>query len=221
MSVHERSSVSVVSLALEASSSSRSLTDQFEIVKLPIFWAFAMANVCIGAGHITSSLFIPKVAHGRLGVETRLSGLLMTVVGGTGIVSRLLVGWMADKESVEPLYLYALGPLGSIVCCALYPFVPAYWAMALTVAAHAFFMALYSSPFTVCCLEVFGLDKLNFGTGMMLFFIGVGAIVCPPVIGYLFDLFGQDFVKTMACVGLAYGGAFIWMIVTIKLQKKK
>ena len=125
---------------------------------------------------------------------------------------------MADKESVKPLYLYALGPLGAIFCCALYPFVPAYWAMALTVAVQAFFMALYSSPFTVCCLEVFGLARLNFGTGMMLFFIGVGAIVWPPVTGYLFDMFDQDFVKTMAFVGLAYGGAVIWMGVTIKLQ---
>ena len=49
-------------------------------------------------------------------------------------------------------------------------------AMAMT---NGVFISCYISTISLCALELFGVDKVNFASGMFLFFNGMGVLIFP------------------------------------------
>ena len=49
-------------------------------------------------------------------------------------------------------------------------------AMAMT---NGVFISCYISTISLCALELFGVDKVNFASGMFLFFNGMGVLTFP------------------------------------------
>ena len=137
------------------------------------------------------------------------SHFLVSTLGIGNIAGRLLVGWVADTGAVSPLTIYALGCLGSAVCNVAYPFVHAYGLMAVLTVGHGLFMAAYISTLTLAALELFGLSKVNFASGMLQIFFGAASTFGPPLMSAIFDSLGQDFVPTLIIVASVYGLASV------------
>ena len=161
----------------------KQLTVLFEVKVL----AYMLTVLFQGAGHNTLSLLIPKISHEVLDVPNHMSSLPLTLLGVVGIPFRILVGWLADKTWVNPLFLFLLGTAGSSICCWVYPFVHAYWLMALIVGAQAAIWALYCSTFILCPFILVGLKRLDFVSGVAYGLYGIGTIIVPPAIGYIYE----------------------------------
>ena len=184
--------------------------------------AYMLAVFFQGAGHVTLSLLIPKISHEVLDEPNHMNSLLLTLVGAAGIPSRILVGWLADKSWVNPLFLFLMGTAGSSICCFVYPFVHAYWLMVLTVMAQAVVWALYCSTFMVCPLTLVGLKKFNFVSGVVYGFYGVGAIVAPPAIGHLYEnVLGRNILGIMCVTGAIYGAGTIFSLISLLCHRSQ
>ena len=168
---------------------------------------------------MTLLLFIPKVATDTLNVTSYSGGFLLTILGIAGIPARLLVGFMADHEWVNPLSFHCLGFIGSIICSIVYPLAQTYWQMASVTVFQAFVWALYASTFTGCSLKLSKIHQFNFMSGLALAFTGFGSVVGPPVTGYLYDNFlNKDMFMAMVVNGLFYGVGTIFAIITLAFQ---
>ena len=207
--------LSAISLAKSSSVDAgikEQLTTLFEIKVM----AYLLAVMFQGAAHTILSLLIPKISDEVLDVPKYMSSLLLTLLGAAGIPSRILVGWFADKSWINPLLLFLLGTAGSGVCCVVYPLVHVYWLMALMVGIQAVIWALYCSTFVVCPLALVGLKKFNFVSGVAYGINGVGAIVAPPAIGYLYEsLLGHSIFGVMCVTGTIYGAATIFTLISL------
>ena len=78
--------------------------------------------------------------------------------------------------------------------------------MALAAAA-GLCMAAYICVVPLAATEMYGIRNLNFATGMFYFFFGIGDYLGPPLLGFLFDLFRQNYTETLTLVGIVYGAA--------------
>ena len=168
---------------------------------------------------MTLLLFIPKVAMDTLNVTSYSGGVLLSILGIAGIPARLLVGWMADHDWVNPLSLHCLGFIGSVICSIVYPLAQTYWQMASVTVFQAFVWALYASTFTGCSLKLSKIHQFNFMSGLVLAFTGFGSVVGPPMIGYLYDnILNQNMFMAMMVNGLVYGVGTIFAFITLAYQ---
>ena len=138
-----------------------------------------------------------------------MSSTLISLLGFTNALGRFGVGWMADRDNVNPVLMFALGCFGSALCCLCYPFCPLYVVMAAVAALHGLFIASYKVTVTLSALELFGLTRVNFANGMFQFFFGIGVFAVPSTIGHIFDLIGRNYFPAMAILSALIGTASI------------
>jgi MFS family permease len=82
-----------------------------------VWWTSAYA-VLMGAGVATIGTYLPLYAHERLGFSVRAAGVVVGVTGVTGIASRIVWGWGAERQGRIALPLAVLGA-GSVAAIAM------------------------------------------------------------------------------------------------------
>lgn len=66
-------------------------------------------------------MFLPDLAVSR-GVSTMQAALLVSIVGGTNILGRLLAGWLANHRNIDSVLVFACALLLDGLSSALIPF---------------------------------------------------------------------------------------------------
>ena len=168
---------------------------------------------------MTGFLFLPRLAVDYSHVSANSSSLVLTALGVTNTLGRFLSGCLADFQSVNPIILFSLGLLGSTLCCALFPLVYEFsWIMLLS-GGYGMFMAAYMCLMPTSAYELFGIENLNFVTGMFFFFFGIGNYLGPYLLGQLFELLHHDYQLTMLAAGATYAFAMILAFASFGFNK--
>ena len=142
------------------------------------------------------------------------------MLGIIGILSRVLIGWLANKKWVDPLLLYFLGMVGGVICNLIYPLANSYWLMAAITGVISFIWALYTSTLSACQLKLVDIQQFNLTSGLAFCFQGLGTIIAPPLVRFAYEeLMERDIVKTFRINACIYAVGSTFALITFAIKK--
>jgi len=164
----------------------------FSILRNPIFLFFAISNFFTSIGYNVPYVYLVDMAigdeHNPINSKTS-AGYLLSIIGISNTLSRVILGYLSDKPWVNRLYLYntALTICGIATgLCSHTTNIHWLWVYAVTFGITA---GVYVSLTSVILVDLIGLDKLTNAFGLLLLFQGTATVVGPPIVGMLFDEF--------------------------------
>ena len=177
----------------------------------------------MGGGDISTYVFLPKIGANAVDITQHQAHHLMVFVGISGVASRLLIG--LALKLFRPLTIWTMGCGGAAICFVVFPFLANYESLAIAAAFQGLFISAYISTQALSALDIFGMEKVNFVTGVLHFLTGIGALATPPVVGHLFEATeatDYGYLPSIA-IGCVYATGLIFGIATyvINLRRKK
>lgn len=174
------------------SSMSDTLADMLdmELLKNPAFALICASNVIGMMGFCIPFMYIADSAVLK-GIDKDKAAFLLSLIGITNMLGRLLFGWLSDLPQINCLLLNNLSLCLSGVAVVLMPFCSSY---STTVAACMIFgliVAAYILLTSIILVELFGLDNLTNSFGLLSLCRGAACMVGPPLAGSLFDYTGS------------------------------
>ncbi|UYV83097.1 hypothetical protein LAZ67_22002212 [Cordylochernes scorpioides] len=168
----------------------KSMTDtvkemlDMSLLKDRVFLLICVSNVVGMLGFNVPFMYIPECA-GLRGVDKNSAAFLLSVIGITNTLGRVLVGWLADRPGVSALLLNNV----SIIICgflvALVPLCQTYIAFVSLCVLFGLFVSAYICLTSIILVELLGLDKLTNAFGLLSLFRGASCMVGPPLAGKL------------------------------------
>ncbi|XP_052760817.1 monocarboxylate transporter 12-like isoform X2 [Mya arenaria] len=144
--------------------------------RLLLFMAFSFM---ISLGFFIPFSFIPDEAV-NTGMSKYQAIWLMSSIGISNTVSRILIGWIGDRNCVNrPVMLVAVVANAGLSIAAV-PFLPSFAAKLFIVAAVGFFLGGFMMLFAVVLADMFGDEVLTRSIGLSYFTIGLACFVAGP-----------------------------------------
>ncbi|KAG5893834.1 hypothetical protein JTB14_018336 [Gonioctena quinquepunctata] len=175
---------SVLSLPLHKSKATP-LFD-LDLLKDPVFLAIAMVNLTAFLG-----LYIPFVYIGECamadGFTREEAAFLISMIGITNTVGRIICGFIADSPRVNTLWVNNICLAVMTLSVAAAPMCHSYFAYITMTAVYGTSMAGFISLCSIILVDLLGLDKLTSAFGFTLLSRGVGSFLGSPMAGILYD----------------------------------
>ena len=89
-----------------------------------------------------------------------------------------------------------------------------------TAGIHGLTMAAYVCTLSLAALELFDIKEVNFVTGILQFFTGLGAFSAPPLVSYIYEMLGKNMISAMATIGGIYALGTVLSCLCWILHKK-
>ena len=179
------------------------------------FWMVCAIYFCFGFGLHTIMVHI--VPHAiETGIHPETAAGLMAVIGGTSVLSKLVVGSASDRIAVRPSLAFNF----ILLIAALLWLQLAHNLWMLYLFAFAFGFA-YGGIMTLQSLlsaELLGLSSLGLILGSVSFIYTIGSAVGPVLSGYIFDVTVSYKIAFLICAILA---AVALTVVLTTLGKKR
>jgi len=155
------------------------------LVNVP-FMLLALSNLFATQGLYIPYMFIKSYAELQ-GVKAVDAAFLISIIGITNTLARILTGLLTDLPFVSPLIVttLALG-IGGIAPLAI-SFCTAYWSFALCCTIFGISLAAWVAVTSPAIVKMCGVDLLTSGFGTLTFVRGFAALIGPPIGGYLVD----------------------------------
>jgi len=153
----------------------------------PKFLLICASNTFGFLGFYVPFVYLPSLADSQLDITSEQAALVLSVVGISNTLGRIVSGWLSDFAFVDSLFVVNCSLVLSAICVFLFPFVNSY-AMLLTVGAlFGLAIAAYISLTSIVLVDLLGLDKLTSAFGLLTMFRGAASIVGPPIAGAVFE----------------------------------
>ncbi|XP_052811798.1 monocarboxylate transporter 13-like isoform X2 [Mya arenaria] len=166
--------------------------------------AFAMAPLSdfLIQSYGWQGLFIPLTYlpdHARnLSLTSQQGTMLISIIGITNTVCRVIAGWVADRKWSNPNLIKAvLLTTGGVATIAV-PWFTVFSVMVFYSVVYGLCIAVFVTYHAIIITSLFGKDKLNSAYGILLLALGIPSLVGPPIAGAISDHYGD------------YNGAFIF-----------
>lgn len=168
---------------IEQSCSPRLLTN------LP-FMLLSLSNLFATQGLYIPYMFLPSLATSK-GIEAVNASFLISIVGISNTICRILSGLLTDLPGVSALVVtfVALG-VGGLAPLAM-PFCHSYWSFVIVSVMFGSFLSAWCAVTSPAIVEMCGLDLLTSGFGTLTFVRGFAALIGPPIAGWLVDYSGN------------------------------
>ncbi|KAJ1721161.1 hypothetical protein LPJ53_004280 [Coemansia erecta] len=173
-----------------------------------------LASVFVAGGYFAPYEFLPPFAVGQVGVSKTWGANVSSVLNGSGTLSRLVAGPLAD----------AIGPMWALVGCLVASLVAVFalWLplaslkmTLVTAAVLGFTGGSLISMTPLITAELFGVERLLSILGVLYFASTVGTMVCSPVGGLLLDRYGAggaDYTSVIVYIGVFYAAAAVLVV---------
>ncbi|XP_060086227.1 monocarboxylate transporter 9-like [Ylistrum balloti] len=173
----------------------------FELLKDPTFLLLAICMTTWTA-QIVSLTYLPDMALSK-GLPRNQCAFLISIVGITNIVGRLVSGFITDCLHVKSIHIYACALFVAAAINFLLPFCDRFYLFAVCAGIFGFCMASTVSLRTIVIADHLGIDRLTQSFGLIALFQGIAFIINPPLAGFLFDK-TQSYVFPFALTGCMY-----------------
>ena len=185
------------------------------------FWSFALAVFFATGAYIAICFYIPKLCQDLHGFTKHQSQLLLSLLGVFNFVGRVAVGWISDRFEGSPIPSYGLSCLACGLCALSIALVNDCWIVTSVVAAFGLFSGILVSSIGLCALEMFGISRVNFVTGLFYSSFGVSTLTILPSAGVLFDKMNKDYVAPMMFLSFCNAVGVLFIVITFILHKRK
>uniref|UniRef100_A0A4Y0AXR7 Major facilitator superfamily (MFS) profile domain-containing protein n=1 Tax=Anopheles funestus TaxID=62324 RepID=A0A4Y0AXR7_ANOFN len=156
------------------------------LLRDPVFMMIGVSNIFGMAGLYVPFVYLVDAAV-LDGIEQNSASFLISIIGITNTVGRIVCGYVADFPQVDALFLNNICLVISTVAVALTPFCHTYAAYVAMAIAFGIAIAGYISLTSIILVDLLGLDKLTNAFGLLILFRGAATIVGSPLAGALYD----------------------------------
>ncbi|OUC46346.1 transporter, major facilitator family protein [Trichinella nativa] len=159
----------------------------YHLLKHPSMLILSIANIVGMLGFYVPFVFLASYSD-SLGNTKEQSSLLLSVIGITNTIGRVIFGWVSDQHWVTALTINNIALLlcGLLTClCVVFT---TYELLILYSTLFGFFIAPYVSLSAVILVEELGLENLTNSFGLLTLARGISAMVGSPLGGELLFL---------------------------------
>ncbi|KAJ8729251.1 hypothetical protein PYW08_000832 [Mythimna loreyi] len=150
----------------------------------PIFILFAISNFLTSIGFYIPYVYTVPMSE-SLGIEN--PPYLISIIGGSNLVGRIILGYISDKPWVNRLLAYnvclTIAGIGTAMAMVCWEF----WGLALYATTFGFCIGAYVGLTSVVLVDLLGIEKLTNAFGLLLLFQGIASLIGPPFAGWLYD----------------------------------
>ncbi|VEN61297.1 unnamed protein product [Callosobruchus maculatus] len=208
---------------LAAAKPKSSSNELLVLFKDPVFMLIGISNLFGMAALYVPFVYIVECAVTD-GISKGQASFLISIIGITNTVGRLLVGYMADFPQINALLVNNLALALAAVAVGLAPFCHTYAAYVAMSIAFALAIAAYISLTSIILVDLLGLDKLTNAFGLLILFRGTASVIGSPLAGALYDITHSFTVPFFVAGGLfAIASAISFSVTPVKncLDRRK
>jgi len=174
----------------------------------PKFFLPCLANLFGAIGLFIPFVYLVDRAVLTYGIPKTQASFLLSVIGITNTVGRLVAGAVANIKGVNSLLLHNLALILAGASCLLVVFCVTYPIMCLFAAFFGLCIATWISLTSIVLCDLLGLQKLTNAFCLLTMTRGIATAIGSPLAGSLFDL-TSDYNSTffLGGVSLIVGGS--------------
>ncbi|XP_034952770.1 monocarboxylate transporter 12 isoform X2 [Chelonus insularis] len=156
------------------------------LLKNPVFLMIGISNVFGMAGLYVPFVYLVDAAV-QDGIDKNEASFLLSIIGITNTVGRVICGFVADFPQVDSLLLNNICLAVSTISVALTPLCHTYYAYITMSIFFGTAISGYISLTSIILVDLLGLDKLTNAFGLLILFRGAAAIIGSPLAGSVYD----------------------------------
>ncbi|CAH2240594.1 jg21068 [Pararge aegeria aegeria] len=150
----------------------------------PIFILFSLSNFLTSIGFYIPYVYTVPMSE-KLGIEN--SPYLISIIGASNLVGRIVLGYISDKPWVDRLLAYNVCLTIAGISTAMAMVCWEFWGLALYATAFGFTIGAYVGLTSVVLVDLLGIERLTNAFGLLLLFQGIASLIGPPFAGWLYD----------------------------------
>ncbi|XP_052805368.1 monocarboxylate transporter 13-like isoform X2 [Mya arenaria] len=154
------------------------------------FMFICLGNIFAMIGFYVPYVFIVERAM-LLGVDKTRASFLLSAIGITNTVGRIISGSLADLPSVNSLLLNNVSMLVAGVTIMLTPFCNSFASLMVAALMFGLMTSAFISLTSIILCELLGLGKLTNAFGLLSMGRGIAGIIGPPMAGAVFTATGN------------------------------
>ncbi|KAG0716397.1 Monocarboxylate transporter 14 [Chionoecetes opilio] len=174
----------------------------FSLLSSPTFIVLGMAGFMSLMALFVPFMFLPGYAELQ-GIGKNSIATLLSTIGITNTIGRILCGWVSDHPKVDALYVNNFSLMLGGGATMLLPLVSDESLLLAYSVAFGFAVAAFASLRSILLVELLGLEKLTNAFGLLLLFQGIAGIFGSPLAGAFVDM-----TKTYDISFYVFGGIF-------------
>ncbi|ODM93665.1 Monocarboxylate transporter 7 [Orchesella cincta] len=161
----------------------------FSLLANPVFLFIGISNVFGMLGFYVPFVYLIDAAVLK-GVDADSAAFLLSIIGVTNTIGRVVSGMVSDLPQVNSLFMNNVCILLSGVCVFVVPFCgSSYYAYVAVAVFFGLFVSAYISLTSIILVDLLGLENLTNAFGLLILFRGSAGIVGAPLAGAVFDSF--------------------------------
>jgi MFS family permease len=182
------------------------ITQMFDLslLRSPTFILIGLSGFFAFAGLYTPFVFVTEKAEKELGIEKTKASLILSVLGASNTVSRILAGLVADHPRVDCMLVHNVAGIMAGVTTCLVSFLNSYELLMVYAAFFGVFMAGFITLRSIVIVELLGIQKLTSAFGLLSLCQGIAILIGSPLGGAL-----QSATDSYVLPFLVSGGLFI------------
>ncbi|CAG5122905.1 unnamed protein product [Candidula unifasciata] len=126
-----------------------------------------------------------------VGMSEPAAAFLLSIVGITNTLGRVICGWLADRPWVNTLHFNNGALILAGVVMLMCPLCEGEAGLAIVAAILGVCMAVFVSLRSVLLVDLLGLEMLTKSFGLLILFQGIAAFIGAPIAGELIDTTGD------------------------------
>jgi len=153
----------------------------------PKFALLAVSNFFGFLGFYIPFVFLPSMAEDNAQLEVGQSAFLLSIIGISNTLGRILAGWLSDLSCVDSLCVVNAALVLSSISVFSMPFLTQYVTFTIISSLFGLFIAAYIALTSIVLVDICGIEKLTSSFGLLTVFRGVSAIIGPPLAGLVYE----------------------------------
>ncbi|XP_076457556.1 monocarboxylate transporter 5-like [Babylonia areolata] len=148
------------------------------------FLLICFGNILAFLGFYVPFVYCVELAV-SLGIDKSRAAFLISIIGITNTLGRVVTGWLADLRRINSLVITYISMCVCGLATALFPFCTSYPMLCAVAALFGLSVAAFISLSSILICDLLGLEKLTNGFGLMSLFRGLAAMAGPPLAGFI------------------------------------
>jgi len=173
---------------------------QFSLLKSFTFLVVCISGVFVFLGLYTPFVYVTAKAITEMGVSQEKSGIILTILGICSTITRVIVGWIADRRWIDLLIIHNISAILAGVATCLVSVLDTYLLLCIYAAFFGVNIACFIALRSIVIVELLGVEKLNNAFGLTSLFQGIAVLLGSPMSGALVDATG-DYVVAFVLFG--------------------
>lgn len=157
------------------------------ILKDPKFLLIGISNAFGFLGFYVPFVYLPSMANSNDGISVDQAAFLLSVIGISNTLGRLVSGWISDFYWVDSLFVVNCSLILSAICVFVFPFITSYTGFIILGILFGLFIAAYIALTSIVLVDICGIENLTSAFGLLTVFRGAASIVGPPLAGLVYE----------------------------------